>query len=78
MVAPVCPKGAILLMPQKMGRVGMTAVVSDPNVIEKMNTLALRSELEFNSAFVAANRRIELELLKYELPLRHDTCSSIV
>ena len=72
MVAPVCPKGAILLMPQKMGCAGMTAVVSEPNVIEKMNTLALRSELEFNSAFVAANRRTELELLKYELPLRHD------
>ena len=77
-VAPVCPKGAILLMPQKMGRAGMTAVVSELNVIEKMNTLALRSELEFNSAFVAANSRTELELLKYELPSRHDTCSSIV
>ena len=78
MVVPVCPKGAILLMPQKMGRTGMTAVVSDSNVIEKMNTLALRNELEFNSAFVAANSRTELELLQYELPLRHDTCSSIV
>ena len=78
MVAPVCPKGAILLMPRKMGRAGMTAVVSELNVIEKMNTLALRSELEFNSAFVAANSRTELELLKYELPSRHDTCSSIV
>ena len=65
-------------MPQKMGRAGMTAVVSELNVIEKMNTLALRSELEFNSAFVAANSRTELELLKYELPSRHDTCSSIV
>ena len=78
MVAPVCPKGAILLMPQKMGRAGMTAVVSALNVIEKMNTLALRSELEFNSAFVAANRRIELESLRHELTSRHDTCSSIV
>ena len=78
MVAPVCPKGAILLMPQKMGRAGMTAVVSEPNVIEEMNIWALCSELEFNSAFVAANSRTELELLKYELPLRHDTCSSIV
>ena len=78
MVAPVCPKGAILLMPREMACAGMTAVVSDPNVIEKMNIWALCSELEFNSAFVAANRRTELELLKYELPLRHDTCSSIV
>ena len=78
MVAPVCPKGAILLMPQKMGRAGMTAVVSEPNVIEKMNTLALRSELEFNSAFAAANRRIGLESLRHELTSRHDTCSSIV
>ena len=78
MVAPVCPKGAILLMPQKMGRAGMTAVVSDPNVIEEMNIWALCSELEFNSAFVAANRRIELESLRHELTSRHDTCSSIV
>ena len=71
-VAPVCPKGAILLMPREMACAGMTAVVSDPNVIEEMNIWALCSELEFNSAFVAANRRTELELLKYELPLRHD------
>lgn len=78
MVAPVCPKGAILLMPREMACAGMTAVVSDPNVIEEMNIWALCSELEFNSAFVAANSRTELELLKYELPLRHDTCSSIV
>ena len=78
MVAPVCPKGAILLMPQKMGRAGMTAVVSEPNVIEEMNIWALCSELEFNSAFVAANRRIELESLRHELTSRHDTCSSIV
>ena len=78
MVAPVCPKGAILLMPREMACTGMTAVVSDPNVIEEMNIWALCSELEFNSAFVAANRRTELELLKYELPLRHDICSSIV
>ena len=77
-VAPVCPKGAILLMPREMACAGMTAVVSDPNVIEEMNIWALCSELEFNSAFVAANRRIELELLKYELPSRHDACSSIV
>ncbi len=56
----------------------MTAVVSEPNVIEEMNIWALCSELEFNSAFVAANSRTELELLKYELPLRHDICSSIV
>ena len=77
-VAPVCPKGAILLMPREMACAGMTAVVSDSNVIEKMNTLALRSELEFNSAFVAANRRIELESLRHELTSRHDTCSSIV
>ena len=65
-------------MPQKMGRAGMTAVVSEPNVIEEMNIWALCSELEFNSAFVAANSRTELELLKYELPLCHDICSSIV
>ena len=78
MVAPVCPKGAILLMPREMACAGMTVVVSDPNVIEEMNIWALCSELEFNSAFVAANSRTELELLKYELPLRHDTCSSIV
>ena len=77
-VAPVWPKGAILLMPQKMGRAGMTAVVSEPNVIEEMNICALCSELEFNSAFVAANRRIELESLRHELTSRHDTCSSIV
>ena len=61
MVAPVCPKGAILLMPREMACAGMTAVVSDPNVIEEMNIWALCSELEFNSAFVAANRRTELE-----------------
>jgi len=78
MVAPVCPKGAILLMPREMACAGMTAVVSDPNVIEEMNIWALCSELEFNSAFVAANRRIELESLRHELTSRHDTCSSIV
>ena len=77
-VAPVCPKGAILLMPREMACAGMTAVVSDPNVIEEMNIWALCSELEFNSAFVAANRRIELESLRHELTSRHDTCSSIV
>ena len=77
-VAPVCPKGAILLMPREMACAGMTAVVSEPNVIEEMNIWALCSELEFNSAFVAANRRIELESLRHELTSRHDTCSSIV
>ena len=65
-------------MPREMACAGMTAVVSDPNVIEEMNIMALCSELEFNSAFVAANRRIELESLQYKLPSRHDTCSSIV
>lgn len=62
-IAPINPKMAYLLYPRQIKDEASCGVILDADMVGAMNVAALKSEMEFNGAFVASNSRQELESL---------------
>lgn len=63
MIAPISPEIAYLLCQRQSNDEVSYRVILDVDTIAAMNVAALKTEMEFNGAFVASSNRQELELL---------------